>query len=197
MTPDKLEISISQYLDGTLPDDERIALESHLAGSAPAQALLEEERALTDLLRSQPMPEIHWDQFAESVSAAIDDHLEEQDRQTSWRMRIWSPAGLAMAASVLLAVGLSSYVLLHSSANSGPATVTSQAHLQTAMLMVEGPQSDKPEGAVVSQITVAAGGSYASDSTLNPYADDIDTRPSRVVIASGVSLDGPRLGFPN
>jgi hypothetical protein len=197
VTTDELEISIAGYLDGTLADDERKALEAHLAQDPVAQALLEQERALTDLLRSQPLPKVQWDRLAESISSAIDDQLEQRVEQASWRLRMWSPAGLAMAASVLLAIGVSSYVMLHSTATTNQAQVSSVAHTQTAMLIVEGPQSDEPDGAVVSQITVAAGGSYAKDSSLNPYADDIDTRPSRVVIASGESLDASRLGFPN
>ena len=197
MTPEDLESSISQYLDGTLADDERIALEARLAANPAMQALLEEERALTDLLRSQPLPDIRWDQLAESISSAIDDQLEERMAQASWWLRMRSPAGLAMAASVLLAIGISSFVLLHSSPSPDLAQMPSVAHAQTAMLIVEGPQSDEPSGDVVSQITVAAGGSYAKDSSLNPYADDIDTRPSRVVIASGATVDASRLGFPN
>ena len=65
MTPDELEISITQYLDGTLADDEREPLEAHLAEDPAAQALLVGERVLTELLRSQPLPEVRWDRLAE------------------------------------------------------------------------------------------------------------------------------------
>jgi hypothetical protein len=197
VTQNDLEISIAQYLDGSLADEPRIALEARLAQDPAAQALLEEERVLTELLRSQPLPEIRWDRLTDSISSAIDQELEERMAQASWWLRMRSPAGLAMAASVLLAIGLSFYALMQSGQTSAPNPVETIAHSQTAMLMVEGPQSDRPDGDVVSQITVAAGGSYAKDSSLNPYADEIDSRPSRVVIASGAGVEASRLGFPN
>jgi anti-sigma factor RsiW len=196
MTHDDLEISISQYVDGTLADDERIALEARLADDPRAQTLLNEDRALTNVLRSVPAPAIQWDRFADSISAAIDEQLEERVARASWWLRMRVPAGLAMAASVLLAIGLSFHFLGSRSAVHDSGSVNQTHGTQTAVLIVEGPQSDVPTGEVVSQITIAAGGSYAKDSSLTPYADEMNTRPARVVIASGVTLEQPRLGFP-
>ena len=70
MTRDELEFSISQYLDGTLPEAQRPALEARLAEDAEAQAILAEERALTRLLRSEPLPEVRWDGLSSAGTRA-------------------------------------------------------------------------------------------------------------------------------
>jgi anti-sigma factor RsiW len=196
MTREQLEFSISQYLDGTLAEDERAALEARLADDAEAQTLLAEDRSLTTLLKSAPMPEVQWDRFAESISSAIDTQLEERVARASLWMRMRLPAGIAIAASALLAIGIAMHLLSQSPQDTGPYRLVPVQSNATAMIDVQGPQSDAPSGPVVLQITIAAGGNYAKDSSLSPYADEMDSRPSRVVIASGLTAEQPRLGFP-
>ena len=193
---DDLEFSISQYLDGTLPQSQRVALEERLASDPEAQAILAEDRALTDALRSMPLPDVQWGRFAESISAHIDRDLEERMDRVSWRLSWRLPTGLAIAASVLLAVGIGVHLWTQpTNSGSGGGGHTGPSEV-TQVLYVEGPQIDRPQGPVVSEISVAAGGSYASDPSLSPYDDEMDNRPSRVVIASGVSADRPVNGFP-
>jgi anti-sigma factor RsiW len=197
MATEQLQFSISQYADGTLPEDERIALERLLADDTDAQALLADDRSLTDLLRAGPLPEVRWDRLAESISAAIDEQQEQRIAQASWWMRHRIPSGLALAASILLAVGLSIHFLspAHSPvANHGP--VKNLGTQTVAMLNVQGPQEDAPAGPEVTQISIGAGGSYAKDSALAPYADEIDNRPSRVVIASGLNTEPAPAAYP-
>src|SRR5207248_856416 len=130
MTRDDLEFSISQYLDGTLADGERSALEERLARDAEARALLAEEEALNAVLKRAKyaaMPAVRWDHLPEAISAAIDEQratgADEQPAEpmpmrlstggrqsarpsrSSWTIRLWMPAGLAAAASVLIAAG--------------------------------------------------------------------------------------------
>lgn len=199
MTRDELEISISQYLDGTLGEDERLAVEARLADDAEAQALLAEDRELTAALRSVPLPEVHWDRLAESISSAIDDQLAERTERASWWLRLRMPAGLAVAASALLAIGIAVHVLQRPSAgikpnpNPNPGMVAVAA---SSVLVIEGPQADAPTGHAVAEITIGAGGSYAKDASLSPYADELDSRPSRVVIASANPPERPRAMFP-
>jgi anti-sigma factor RsiW len=197
MASEELEFSISQYADGTLAGEQRIALESLLADDPEARALLAEDRALTDLLRSAPMPEVRWDRLAESISAGIDREVEERAARASWWFRHRLPAGLAIAASVVIAIGIGVRVLMPGNSpveSRGP--VKSLSGETTAMLNVQGPQADTPSGPQVTQISIGAGGSYAHDSSLAPYADEIDSRPSRVVIASGLAPEQPRVGYP-
>jgi anti-sigma factor RsiW len=197
MANEELEFSISQYADGTLSDEQRLALESRLADDAEAQALLAEDRSLTDLLRSAPMPEVRWDRLAESISTAIDKQMEERAARASWWFRHRIPAGLALAASILLAIGIAIHLLVpgHGPGQERGPVRTLSTHTM-AMLNVEGPQEDAPAGPQITQISIGAGGSYAHDSSLAPYADEIDNRPSRVVIASGLAPEQPQVGYP-
>jgi anti-sigma factor RsiW len=197
VTRDELEFSISQYLDGTLPEDQRSALEARLTADADAQAILTEDRALTDLLRSDPLPEVRWDRLAESISSAIDEQLDERVARASRWMRFRLPAGLAVAASALIAIGIAAHLLMHGrSATTNPGSQMTSHHVVVATLTVQGPQEDVPGGPVITDISIAAGGSYAKDSSLDPYADEIDSRPARIVIASGMEPDRPLAGSP-
>jgi anti-sigma factor RsiW len=197
VTRDELDISISQYLDGTLAEEQRPALEARLAADAEAQAILTEDRALTDLLRAERLPEVRWDRLAESISSAIDQQVEERVARASGWMRFRLPAGLAVAASALLAIGLAAYVLTRGRPNSvNPGAQPAPNHVTVATLSVEGPRADVPEGPEVTEISIGAGGQYAKDSSLDPYADEIDTRPARVVIASGIEPERPLPGSP-
>jgi anti-sigma factor RsiW len=198
MTRDELEISISQYLDGTLNDDRRAAVEARLADDPAAQAILAQERALTDLLRAEPLPEVRWDRLAESISQAIDVQAEQRVARASGWMRFRMPTGLAVAASALLAIGIAAYVLMHGrSMVVNPASHSQPAHVTVASLTVGGPRADVPGGPEVTEISIGAGGSYAAkDAALDPYADEIDNRPARIVIASGIEPDRPLSASP-
>ena len=198
MANEQLEFLISQYADGTLPEDQRIELESRLAGDAEVQALLAEDRSLTDLLRSQPLPEVRWDRLAESISGAIDQQLEQRAARASWWIRHRLPTSLAVAASAFIAIGVAIHLLVphHSQAVADHGPVKELGHHAMAMLNVQGPQEDVPSGPEVTQISIGAGGSYAKDSALAPYADEIDSRPARVVIAIGLNADQGSVGSP-
>lgn len=82
MTREQLEFAISQYLDGTLPADERAALERRLADDPAARELLEEYRHLDSVLKtSAPLPNLDWNTLAAKISETIpavpaDDELE-------------------------------------------------------------------------------------------------------------------------
>ena len=68
MTDDQLEFAISQYLDGTLPADQVVALQRRLASDAGARRLLEQYTALNAGLKAQPLPNVGWDAFARQVA---------------------------------------------------------------------------------------------------------------------------------
>lgn len=84
MTTEQLEFAITRYLDGTLPSEERAALEERLATDPQAQALLAEHEKLTALLRS-PLPEMAWSELAGDFSAVVtgtvDPAAHEQERK--------------------------------------------------------------------------------------------------------------------
>jgi hypothetical protein len=73
MTPDELEFNICQYLDGTLPDAQRIALEALLEQDAAARWLLDEHRKLDAAMKSVlPLPELPWDRLANHFANAVE-----------------------------------------------------------------------------------------------------------------------------
>jgi anti-sigma factor RsiW len=184
MEHDDLEFLISQYVDGTLEEADRGMVERALESDAGARAMLEEHRALTRLVRSAPLPEVRWDRLAETISVAIDAEMESRMRRASWLIRPIRPGWLAIAASVLIAGGIAIHFMTGSRR---PIANPTHGTPAPGSLLVEVSQPDRPEGKVVSEISIGAGGAYAKDSTLAPYADDIDTRPAHVVIASGAS----------
>jgi anti-sigma factor RsiW len=185
--PDDLEFSISQYLDGTLADEERVALERRLAEDAGARALLEEYRGLDAALRAAPpVPEIRWELLAESISAAVTESAEER-AEKSYRLPAWVrlAAPLALAASLLIAAGVAFRMY---SARPGRVATTNRV-LPTpppvAFVNVEGPRLEKADGPADVQIAIGPGKAIANDSALAQYSDDVVSRPSHITVASG------------
>jgi anti-sigma factor RsiW len=72
MTNDQLEFAISQYLDGTLPPEERSALERRLASDADARRILEQFRSLDTLAKNAlPLPNLNWVKLSAAISSAV------------------------------------------------------------------------------------------------------------------------------
>lgn len=197
MTTDELEFSITQYLDGTLDEAERPAMEALLAGNAEARAVLGAQRHLTELLRSAPVPEVRWDVLSNSIAAAIDQQMEERTARASWWLRLRAPVGIAAAASVLLASAIAIHSLLGTKPDATRQVNPGLVATATPAMIVHGPQADGPEGPVAIQISIGPGGQYASEPSAAPYADDIDGQSSRVLVASGLSPEQTAtVGFP-
>lgn len=194
MQHDDLEFLISQYVDGTLEEADRAGVEARLRADAGARAMLEEHRAVVAWVRSAPLPEVRWDRLAETISSAIDQEMQARADRASWAMRlVRRPAWVAAAASVLIAAGISLHFMLGT--GQGPSRTTPAVHPIRHEMLVEVSQPDRPAGPVVSRISIGAGGAYASESSLAPYADEIDTRPARVVIASDAPVQS-QAGLP-
>jgi len=196
MTREELEFRICQYLDGTLGEDERVALEAQLASDPEAREILRQERELTVALRSGGAPEVKWDALAERISVAIDEQFEERVKRASWVIRARSPWFMAAAASVGLVMGLAVFFAVNHRGQtpSGTGGVTPAP----MALVVEGPQEDRPAGPVVTEVSIGPGGSFAKAPALAPYADEMDARPTRVAIAAGtpVTTEEPPAASP-
>ena len=184
MTRDELEFSISQYLDGTLPDEQRASLEARFVSDPEAKALLDQERSLTAALRSSTVPNVRWDQLAIQISGALDDQAEARMRKASWAIRFHPSAFIALAASVLLAMGIAIHVFMGTKTSPNP---THPAIAPATALLVQGPQEEKGPGPAVMDVAIGPGGTYAKAPSLAPYADEIDSRPAHVVIAASYS----------
>jgi anti-sigma-K factor RskA len=73
MTSEELEFNICQYLDGTLVEEQRIALEALLERDAGARELLAEHRRLDEAMKaSSAMPRMRWDKLADHLSKAVE-----------------------------------------------------------------------------------------------------------------------------
>jgi anti-sigma factor RsiW len=77
MYRDDLEFQIAQYADGTLPADQRAALEAVLAADEGARAMLDAYRkldaALADDRAARPVA-VRWDRLAERISSSVAEH---------------------------------------------------------------------------------------------------------------------------
>jgi anti-sigma factor RsiW len=144
MNRDQLEFLISQYVDGTLPADEKAALEHLLQSDTEAQQILNEYRSLNTLLQTQlpSLPEMNWDQFATDTSRAISN-----EDAPVLRMRIFTWNRMAIAASLLLAVTLGMLLNRSAPTNNNPPKLQ-------AIAEVEGPTAQPSTQPAVAQITV-------------------------------------------
>jgi anti-sigma factor RsiW len=147
MNLEQIEFALSQYLDGTLDDASRAAVEQRLRADPQAQQLLEEyrklDRALKNVPAAPPMA-VRWDRLAERISESVADRAYANRLSIAWRS--W-PVRLAAAAAVLLAFGLIRFWL--------PGTA-GQPAAAPAVVSVIGPQAP-PAGAERIIIDVSVG----------------------------------------
>jgi anti-sigma-K factor RskA len=165
MSRDELEYAISQYLDGILPPLERAALDDRLAGDAEARALLDEYRQLDASLKNLPMPALAWDHVAEQIRQAVAQE-ETPIRHYELRPMRWV-SGLAIAASVLLAISLAMHFAQQPTQK--PAGVAT----------ISGPAAEVAAGPVVSQIGIGPSPAVAANWQAS---DEIISRPTVVLI---------------
>jgi anti-sigma factor RsiW len=180
-----LELSITQYLDGSLSVGERAALEHRLESDAEARVMLDEHRKIDVLLKASPVPQIRWDALAEQISSAV-ANVEipvEAEPARGYRMN-WMRIGMpmAIAAALLIGVGVAFHLFRPQSPN--PTTVSQPQ----AIAVITGPQVETTTAASDVQITVGPAQVAASDdSMLWRYSDDVTSRPAHVTVASGIN----------
>ncbi len=92
---------LDDYLDGCSPAAEYAAIGSHARRCAPCADILGRERKLRERLRRLPVPEPDMAVFSRAIAAAAraEDHQRKQQRR-------WNLTGAALAATVVLALGL-------------------------------------------------------------------------------------------
>ena len=181
MTRDELEFSISQYLDGTLAAAQRDALDERLASDAEARAVLAEYQALQGVLASSPIPDVNWDQFAAQISSAV---ARQELPAQSYKLSAWlRPARLAIAASVLLAIGVATALLVNRTGD-GPVTASAEP-VRIKRVDATAPENASPASSQTIEIAISAPASSSDDRFVLHLEDDgIVHRPSRAVIVS-------------
>ncbi|MBV8780336.1 MAG: anti-sigma factor [Phycisphaerae bacterium] len=129
------------------------------------------------------LPPIRWDRFAARIADSIANSTAEEDRPALYPMpwvRRWSmPVGGAIAAVLLLAVGINLRISTHR--NSPAVRLT-----RSGQLVVDGPVAEAPVGAVVQQIAIGPSAAVAAaGGDAIRYGDSGVVVPTqRVVIAS-------------
>jgi len=153
MNREQLEFSISQYLDGTLPGEQRSLLEQRFEADAEARELLAKYRSLNDVLRIElPVPEMHWERLAERLSASVADvDLSAPSYRIGPRFTM---ASLAIAASVLLAIGMA-FVIFRQGRSSSPQP--------TAIVQVEGPRLEPTTAPAIAEISIGPADTLAKN----------------------------------
>jgi anti-sigma factor RsiW len=144
MDRDDFEFSLTQYLDGTLPSDQRAAVEERLRSDPAARQQLEDYRKLDQIISGAAagMPRLQWDRLAEQISQAVAD---EADRPIFFLGRAPMRRVLALAASLLIVVGLVRLATRHS-------PQASQQGL--TVIAVAGPQAETAAGETVIDVSI-------------------------------------------
>lgn len=96
----ELKNSLDDWLDGDLSPGQAAAVEAHAAGCPACQARLARARDLQARLRRLPAPEPDAALFDRALAAAAAHDLQR-------RRRTWLGAGGALAASLVLVIGVS------------------------------------------------------------------------------------------
>ncbi len=185
MIAEDLEFSISQYVDGSLPADERAAVEAALAADPAARAALAEHRQLNALLATPPAG-LNWGRVASHLSSfAADehDHVAVAGR-IGWRspMRIGSIAAVAVVA---VTVGL----LVHRG-RPGTVVVTPVHAEAESVVVVSGPTEEPPAGPAEADVKIGPSPALAARGESWRYAEGVVGRPSTAVIAAADKLPG-------
>jgi hypothetical protein len=177
MIDEQLEFRLTQYLDGTLPFDQAPALFDELAKNPQALDVLDEYRKL-DLLMSAKPAAVRWDELAEHISAHIDE-----DQQSRMRIGIFArPLRIAVAAAVLLAVGVGTWLSVGRQGPADPNTPIVVA--PKGVIEVTGPQVEVAAGTTVIEIEI--GPALADADPASYYYEELANRPQRVIIAGGL-----------
>jgi putative zinc finger protein len=129
---------LSEYIDETLPERERVALEAHLAACAPCRATLEELRrvvARARALHDRPPAADLWPGIAEQIGVSSGAHRVASLEQRRWGRRFSFTLPQLVAASVALALLSGSAVwLLVARTGGSMSTVATETPASTPLM---------------------------------------------------------------
>jgi anti-sigma factor RsiW len=97
-------VRVTGYVDGALPEDDRLAVEAHLASCPQCAAQVEAERTIAAALRALPAPEL---------PRGLAERVRRRARTpVRLRRRVWIPAVAALLALALWARSAPAFVAL-------------------------------------------------------------------------------------
>ena len=186
-----VEFAISQYGDGTLATEQVPEAQALLKENAQARRYLAQDRALTGLLKTAPLPAIRWEELASHLSEVVADAAEPRSIKLFASPWIRGIGALAMAACILVATSLGirhfhqkdngGTALVKVTPNDGGAPPADQPRI--TIVTIGGPEMDQPQGTSVAEIAIEAG-SDTPNSALPSFAEGIVTRAPRSLIAT-------------
>lgn len=144
MTHDEIEFLISQHFDGTLDAAEAVKLRAILDSDASAQQLFAEHERLDRVLKASKI-DLGIDQ--EWLTAEIAGHIDEAQSQT-YKIGGWSMfSRLAVAATVMVGVGLGALLLTRNSPQPTQPTLAKTVEVSV-------PDPAKTDAVAVADVTV-------------------------------------------
>ncbi len=167
MLPTQLEFEITQWLDGDLPPEREAMLQRQLAADPQALRLVEEYRKLNEWLEQlPPPPEVDWDALQARIGQAV---ARQQTRRPvyAWRQ-------LALAACILLSLGVGMRLFLFQSRSAGP----------VAMVRINGVESPSAGAVPVTQIAISPAPALDDQHQLALLSAPGEA-PPRVIIGTG------------
>jgi negative regulator of sigma E activity len=174
MINEQLEFLIAQYADGTIGEMDRRIVDERLAVDAEARLLLEQYRHVDTLMRnSREVPDIDFGRFR----AHISDLIAEEEAPVAHPIRMHSTWTwrLAVAAGVVLVVGMGLHLMPPGSGNGAP----------EGTMVVSGPTVEKAQQPGSMNIAVGPTQAMADRGMTLGMADDVMTTPSpRVSISA-------------
>src|SRR5690348_9407674 len=194
MTIEQLEFAISQYLDGTLLADEEAALVERLATDPSARAIFAEYEKLNTVVKSaMPLPAIDWSSFSQQVSSAVE--REDAPVKTFKLPMAWIGSLVAMAAVIAIGFG----IFFNRPGQQGPkghTEVSLLPHKSLGSITIKGPAIERATRPALAQVSISAPPSLAQGGRDWRYAQEIVTRPSRVIIASSAESAQDNASLP-
>lgn len=190
MLDEKTQFALSQYLDGTLPETERAAVELLLRSDAEAAATLGQYRRLNTLLSAGtgPLPAVDWADFSHRISQAIDRQavaplaaVAEAARTRAW---FAAPRAWIMAASLLLACGAAWLAMKPSSPTVATAPLPPAAVAEVRVLL----PSQTANPTAIAEITIGPAAAVQTAAVWELHPELLQDQPSGISIAGGPQL---------
>jgi len=162
------EFAISEYLDGTLSNEERASLENRIASEPGLRAVMAEYRSLDGVVKNaMPMPAVKWDVLAERLSESVDAQAQRERFYIGNWLR--QPMRLAAAAIMLIAIGVGILVM--------------SRNVNKPELAVEVVGPEKGTGLRVAQVDFEMSSALAQSGTDWYSAGDVVAMPSTLDVA--------------
>jgi len=184
MDRDNIEFLISQYLDEQLPAKEQERVARLVVEDPSAREIFAAYRALDTVLKSAPVPSVNFDRLNAAITSRIDE-IDAEPASYGTLIRPLPVRQLAIAAGVLLAVGVGVVAWMQSGQRGGSVESSALITPVVGSISVSGPTVASVSTGASIQVSIGPSPSALTANAWHP-AEEVVTRQPRVVIASGL-----------